>query len=385
MAQAPQAAQMHPANANRIARAHVLDRAIDMTQQIYSNTFVPSAGNNVVNIVPRNVGLIKGFWVKVHATVTNSGTGAITPTTFGIANLLSQITFNDLNNYVRINTAGWHLNVINTVKSRRAFGAAFTNDSPIPYGNNFAPFVSVASIAQSGTGNVTMWYWVPLAYDHKHLEGAVWGNVINATMNLQLTVNPTPVVTSAVDPTLAVYKGGASGAGSITSCTITVYQNFLDQLPAGPGGIIVPALDLNRIYELKNTNAVGMVANQDFPVPYTNFRDFLSTTFIYDNAGVLNAGTDISKISIQSANFTNIFQVEPALVSLWTRQHIMDDTPLGTYYLSHREKPINTQQYGNMELLITPSAVSAGAVLLIGFESMGTANTIVPAGSLPGG
>lgn len=394
---------------NLAARQAILAQALEMTQNIYSTTITaPGATANVVNVIPRNVGLIKKFTVEITATLTNTGTTSVTPTNFNIANLLTQVVFNDLQNNTRIQTAGWHLNVINTVRCASAtppfgttgggapgpFGNALVNatgvDTPIKYGANYSAglFVAPASIAATATAVVKMVYEIPLAYSDNDLRGAIYANVVNATMLLQLTLNSAPVVGNAADPTLAIYAG-STGAGSIVAATINVYQTFLDQLPIGKQGPVLPLQDLSTIYELKNTSLVGMVQNQDFPIPYANFRDFLSTTIIWDNSpggqGAA-AGTDIQYWAIQAANFTNIIKVDPFLASLWVRKRIQIDLPTSVYYFDHRRKPLSTIQYGNLELIQNVSAaINAGAQDLVGFEDFSLQTTVSGAGSLAAG
>lgn len=386
-----------PAQVNMAARNAVLAASVNMVQKIFSSTFVPANAGNVLNIVPRNVGLIKGFYVKVVATVSASGgSAAATLSPFGAANILSQIVFTDLNNYTRINTAGWHLNMVNSAKSHHPWGGVFTSTGyPVQYANGMNAMAATVPTAGGSNGQIEMWFHVPLAYHSKDLRGAVYANVLNATMNLQLTLNANPVAAAAADPTLAVYAGGtAATGGTITTATVTVYQEFLDQLPVGKNGVILPMQDLSTIYELKNTAVVGLTSGLDFPVPYTNFRSFLSTCAIFDNFGasVSAPGGDVNYLAIQSANFTNILQVEPHFIALKARNKIFSDFPVaGTnnitgYYLDHRDKPINTVQYGNMELILNPAGTLAtNPVLLMGYEDMGLQNTIIPAGSLPGG
>ncbi len=374
--------QMDIRQSNMLARNMVLGSAVDMTQKIFSTTFSPTS-QSVLNITPRNVGLIKGFYVIVDATIENTGvTDNLVRTSFGPSNVLSQVTFNDLNNNVRIQDAGWHLNLINTVKRRHVMGAAYTNDSPVDFGSNYDVISAPATIAPSSTGAVKMIYYIPLAYNDDDLRGSVYAGVVNATMNLQLTLNTSPVVASG-DATLALYSGNTGGySGNVT---VTVYQNYLDQLPMGKQGPLLPALDLATIYELKNTALTGLSVGQDFPVPYANFRDFISTSFVFDNGGTLNAGSDINYIALQSANYTNMWKIEPRLAALWTRNEILDDTPAGVYYFSHRRRPLATIQYGNLEMIINPSTVNSGAVALVGFEAFSLVNQITSAGSLAAG
>ncbi len=381
---APTSAKASPQQLNSIARAQILARAVPMTQKIFNQT-VSVASQNILNVAPRNVGLIRGFWVKVDTTVQNTGTVAFAPTVLNCANLLSNVVFTDLDNYVRLNTTGWHLNVVSSAKTKHPFGASFANDGPVGYGTVVTPISCPGSVAAGASANVRMWYYVPLSYHAEDLRGAVYANVVNATMNLQLTLNSNCVVAAPGNPTLAVYTGAAGATGLMTSATVTVYQDYLDQLPVGQNGVVLPLLDLSSVYELKNTNLNGLSAGQDFPIPYANFREFLSTAVIFDNGGVLNTGTDINTVSLQSANFTNIQQIEPQLISLRSRNKNFMDFPRGMFFWDSRDRPISTVQYGNMQLIVNPSTVNAGAQLLIGFEDMGMKNTVVPAGSLPGG
>jgi len=378
-----------PQQLNAAARQLVAARAVRMTQQIFSQTVVP-ATQNVVNVIPRNVGLICGFWIKVVSTISNTtgGAVAVTPTNFGASNLLRQIQFTDLNNNIRAQIPGWYLNFLNTVKGRTPYGHSFLNTSHDginvtgSYGANWTVINEPASIADAGTGTVTMWYYLPLSYSDGDYRGAVYANVVNATMQLQLTINTTPVAASASDTTLAVYTA-AAGAGANTSTTITVYQDYLDQLPYGNNGPVLPILDLSTIYELKQTIFTGMTAAQDFPMQYANFRDFLSTIAVYYNGAARASGSDINYWSLQSANFTNLWKLEPSLVALRSRALINSDLPLGCYYFGSRHRPIATTQYGNMELVLNSITAGATAYCLVGYEAFAMVNTITQAGSLP--
>lgn len=391
--------------ANAAASALIRAQAIEMTQNIYSNTITtPGSSANTINVIPRNVGLIKRFTVEITATLSNAGASAVTATVFNVANLLTQIVFNDLSNNTRIQTTGWHMNIINTIRKPKSgpFGSALVyatgHDVPVQYGSNYLTgstttgpgifYLGSTTMASTSTAVVKMTYEIPLAYSDNDLRGAVYANVVNATMLLQLVLNPSPIV-GAGDGTLAIFQG-SGGTGSILAATVNVYQTFLDQLPVGKQGPILPIQDLSTIYELKNTALTGMVQNQDFPIPYANFRDFLSTTLIWDN-GTANGqpavvGVDIAYFALQSANFTNIFKVDPFLLSLWTRERISVDVPKSAYYFDHRKKPLSTIQYGNLELIMNiGGTVNAGAQALVGFEDFALVNTVSGAGSLAAG
>jgi len=149
-------------------------------------------------------------------------------------------------------------------------------------------------------------------------------------------------------------------------------------------GPVLPGLDLATAYLLNFTNVTPLVNAQDNPVPYANFRNFLSTTVVLDNNGVLGTGTEINYFSLQSANYTNIWKIDPFLGKLWEREIMQDDFPLGNYYFDHRRKPISTVQYGNMQLIINPVGLNAAAVAYVGWEALAIVSQITNAGSLYG-
>ena len=158
-------------------------------------------------------------------------------------------------------------------------------------------------------------------------------------------------------------------------------------LPVGQNGVILPILDLSTVYELKTTNFTAIPSGQDFPFSYANFRDFLSTIAVFNSTGAtagLKAGSDVNYWALQSANFTNIFKIDPLLAAQFAREIIAADLPLGTYYFSHRKKPISTTQYGNMQLVLNAISVSGSPYVQIFWEDFALVNTLTQAGSLAG-
>jgi hypothetical protein len=388
MARQPQAMQTQgdPRQANMIARQMVLERSIDMWQSISAQTLVGTVPGQVINVPLRNVGLIKRLVVEISGNIAQAAAETLTRTAFGASNVLSQVVLTDLSNQTRVNTTGWHLHALATARRQMAFGAAFTNDSPLAIGSNYPVMTMPASVTTEVP--FRMFYEIPLAYGDYDLRGGIFASVVNATMNLQLTMNSNFVAASGANPTQSVYLSSAANQGLLSEVRVQVYQNYLDQLPQGEKGPILPILDLSTAYLLNNTTVSGLVANQDNAIPYANFRDFLSTFVIYDNFGTSSAvGTDVNTWSIQSANYTNIVQYDPFMSSLLTRQIINDDFPAAvarsSYYFDSRRKPISTVQFGNMQLIANLAQVQAStSSLLVGYEAMALINQITQAGSL---
>lgn len=383
------APKLTPQQLNAYQRQAVLASAVEMTQQIFSTTVLPSA-TSVLNVVPRNVGLLKKFIVEISGSVTDAhASDDLTITDFGLANVLSQVVFTDLNNNTRIQTSGRHLHVVNTAKERKSYTTAIQQDTAFGTGVSW-PVTSFTSPVVHGAGAKTfrMVYDVPIAYADHDLRGAIYANVVNAVMNLQLTINQTGFFADvATDTSNAVYSGSAAGvaASTLGNCTVTVYQVYYDQLPVGQQGVILPVLDLSTIYELKNSKFTPLTVGVDFPIPYANFRDFLSTMVIFNNDGAtgrLSTGADINYLALQSANFTNLWKIDALLAAQRANKAINVSLPKGTYYFDSRKKPISTTQYGNMELVINPSTAAAGSYASVGWEDFALQNTLAGASSL---
>lgn len=392
-------AQASPAAQNMAARSLILrggqvgqvyyPPAIDVWQP--QNPILPAAvaPGSIITCYLRNVGLVKRLVFRFTATVTAGATSTQTLTKLGLANFISNITFFDLGNNQRINTTGWHLTAISSAKRRRVFGAAYTSDTPLGYGNNnnrvmFAP----ATLAANATSEIDFQLEIPFVKNDQDLRGVIYADVTQATMQVQITLNPNMFVSSTADPTLAMYASAGSDLMSLSGVKINFWQNYLDQLPRGSNGApILPQQDLGTAYLLNNTASGLPVANQDNGAAFVNSRTYESVAFVFDNNGTLNVnGSDLNYIQLQSANFTNILNLDGKMIGLMERNVIMDDFPAGMYYLDFRHRPIDTNQFGNMQLVINPSSVGgSGAVFLYGWEAYGIIGLVNQGGSIPMG
>lgn len=388
--QQAQAAQQNNNNNRKL----IIKHGLDMMQSIFTNTITSNVTGTVFNIPLRQVGFVKRLWVEVAGVVNAPASNGQTLQALGAGNIFSNVILTDLSNQQRINTTGWHLMQVATAKRRRVMGAAVTTDSPFGYGNNFTGNAGAApgtmymptSITAANTAAFRVFFEVPVTYTDHDLRGGIYMNVTNSTAYLQLTVNPnTFAISTTTDTTNAVYQSASTTPGNYTTFTVTVYQNYIDQLPIGQnGGPILPLLDMSVAYLLNNTTVTGLVVNQDLPIPYANFRDFMSTTAIFDNGGSLNIGADVAYWEIQTANFTAVRKVDPFEQTLEARNIQADDCPKGMYYFDHRARPISTIQYGNQQLVLNANTVNANAAVLLGYESLAFISQITQAGSLFG-
>jgi len=374
---------------NARARQFVIENAVDMWQPLAAQS-QPTANprGNVFTFLAKNVGLIKRFVVEVSGSFAQSNVETQTKTALSASNIFSNITLTDLNNIQRINTTGWHMFFLDTARRQRAFGAAFSNDSPVLIGSNIA--VNSLPSPVTTIQNFRFFYEIPVSYSDTDLRGAIYAATTGANVVLQLTVNPNFSVASNANPTQAVYISSTTGDfGTISNLQITVYQNYLDQIPIDQQSNqpILPLVDLSYAYMMLNTFIGGLGANQENNYAYTNFRSYLSTFAIYDNFGTATAAqADVNYFAIQVANSTNLIKWDPYMTALQTREIIGDDFPSqqarAVYYFDHRVRPINTDQFGNTLFVINPAQVQAStSQVLLGLEMLALQANILNATS----
>lgn len=338
-----------------------------------------------INLPIQPIGLNTKFIVEISLNINNpTGGGAMTRTPFGPFNVASQIQYTDPSTNQRVNTTGWHVGTTAYRRHRRIPGASNATDSPTGFGSNGPqPLAAPSSIAaNSPTNLVRMVYEVPLSTGRHSLKGAVFSGATFTTQSLQVTINPN-LCQNGTDPLGAVYTGASNTTVPIFSNgTITLYQEFWDQFSLGLLDPLTP--DLSMVYELKNTAISPLVPNMDNFIRFTNLRTFLSTILAYDNAGVMNPGTDVNYFLLQSANQTKLRYTDVYLQEYFTRNGFSDGPPAGVYVFDWGESPIVTAAEGNTVLSINPSAVTAGAVVQIGWEDIAVAAVLASASSLSG-
>jgi P3 major capsid protein len=397
------AQQLTPQQQDAIATRAILASAVERVQIVASQQVFP-ASNPTMLVQPINVGLIKRFTIVVTGHISNTGTVPLTLTEYGLANLFGQggVQYTDLNNYLRVNTSGAHLSMLASAKRRRTFGA--TVDDNQVSGSNRSKMLNVPpalwgvyqvddTITTGNSGFFSAIFEVPLAYTDDDLRGAIWANVLNAVQQLTLTFNPQPVTADTADDTFAVYSGGPGASGAITDAMVTVYQEYLDQLPKaqGPAGVtvILPALSLSTVYELKSTVFQNIPANQEFFIPYANQRSFISTfaTFNHDGTSTgRSLGDDLNYWALLSANSTYIWKMQSNVCALKSREHLQSDLPRGTYYFASRRHNIASLQFGNLQLTIntndTVSPITPASYINVGWEAFALQNTLASGASL---
>ena len=394
------APRMTPQQQDAIATRAILASAVDRIQLVASASVFP-ASNPVLLIQPVNVGLIKRFTIVVTGHIANTGTVPIGLTDGALTNIFGQggVQYVDLNNYLRVNTSGQHLNALASAKRRRSYGATY--DDNMEQGNNsrakmfnlisayWGVFSVPPTIAAGTSGAFRAVFELPLAYSDDDLRGAVWANVLNAVQQLTLTFNTQAVTADPGDNTFAVFSGAAGAAGNITDAQVTVYQEYLDQLPKanGPQGVttVLPALSLSTVYELKSTVFKNIVPNQEFYVPYANQRSFVSTFATFNHDGTSTGrqlGSDVAYWALLSANSTYITKLDPLTVTLKSREHLMSDLPMGMYYFPSRRHNLATLQFGNLQLTLNALQATPASYINVCWEAFALQNTLQSGASL---
>lgn len=392
------AQKVDPVALNLATRRYVLQTAQPMLQPLASATRTPAevaAGNNVISFVPRNVGLLRGFWVNVRGTLENEATATQTAnrTGRGVYNAVRRFTYWDLQNNQRVNTSGQHIGFLNTAKLGWGFGAAYAPNLPAGFGNNWAVNDLPATLADEATTPFSVWFYIPIAYSQDDLTGAIFTGVTGGTQRLTVEINANPGYVAG-DALFAMMGGAGTNIRYLPASTIycDVYQDYWDQLRRDPrGNPVLPQIDLGTSYLITDTALQGLVANQEFPIEFANYRKFLSTFVTFDNFNGSNGeaafgvGADLQTIKLTTANYTNIEQVSPNLQALRSRVLIGSDWPRGVYYHDFRRKPIDTINYGSQQLTYTPISVAANAYLYVCWEAFADTAIVTQAGSLPGG
>lgn len=369
--------KMTPAQANALRRSLIWNTAIPVFQQVATKTFTNVAlGNNVFQVNPIAVGFLRSFYVEITATISNTDTthaGALTA--FGVDNILQNLTFNDFTGNPRHNCSGRSLSFVETAKYGKAAGAANTTDSVSGYGSIIASNVA-PTLTANGSVTVRRVFEVPVMVDNgRNMLGGMWLGVQNQTTSLNITINPNPIGLPGSDPLNAIYilaTGGTTIAATpITSCTVTVYQQYWNNVPsARDGSPLLPQLDLQNAYMITETSSgLTFAAGQDANWNYPTFSKVMGTYFVYDNgAAALNPGTDINSLSLKLSNYSILKQYDPYMLDRLVRHQVNDSYPSGSYAIITRQHPLDVSQYPALQLVVNPSSANAGSYAMITTE-----------------
>lgn len=418
MATSAAAPKMTPAQMNAMARQQLIQTGLAFTKRLQSFSSLGSSGvlGQTIRIPLDRTGVVTGVTLLFSVPYTANATGygeviASYISQFFPYNIIQNITYTDFAGVKHVNTSGWMLHALNSLKglktpnnshAMQGYITAETGiDSNILGIQNAATGASVLKASDFPEyGNIQFSLYVPLAYDPtSDLRGAVLAQTdrgehyINITFaNALYGATGDPLTTPIGGGTAGTFTLGNAGQTYGTGAYITVdsYMHYL--MPqAGVSASNLPMIDLGTIYEVAGglTDSSNIVANANKFVNWPNNRAILSAMHIYDNPGattsvgnVLNQ-TDISLITLLINGNTNVRQMTPALARMQARYALGFDLPSGVYFLSARRQPITTQLYGNVQtqfsIATANSEVSIGTPYFMNqYESFYLSGTPLP-------
>jgi hypothetical protein len=367
MANSP--AQMMQQNA--IMRAALLQSAPRMRKNLGNFTVGGSPGQTS-RIKLFNVGITTKVVLDITATF-DIGVAIATPSPKAPFNLANRIKLTDFDGTDRCNLSGYQLWVMQAARNQCPYG--FNNGSLASVSTN--PVVPTAI----GVGQVMRFQIeVPLAYDVNDLRGALLTQSAVGEAWINIDWNNLMVSNANAD---AVYNGAGTTTIANTVITVNAFQEYL--LPQSIGGQVpLPALDLMTVYELAGSlkSSDNIAVGQEKLFNYPNVRSVIGAYFNYINNGVMNAApTDISKFRL-IANGNNVLREYQPLDKLFDQRRWMKedaDLKVGTYFEMHRDKPIETALYGNVQYGITPLTAGGGNQYFeVAFESFYTKGSTLP-------
>lgn len=369
--------QVDPATLNIMARSNLLQTGVPMIKQLQP---VTGALGGSMQIPLQRMGILTGVTLDVSVPVTIA-TAALVQSMFGPYNLLNRIKYTDFSGVDRVNTSGFALWALNSIRSADLKGSAIATSALDNMGVIDTNILSFPKT--TGSNNLNFQLYIPIAYDqHNDLRGAVLAQTTLGDHYVTLQIANALIAAANGDNFVSPYNVGTTGTGSAGTITITAYQHYIQ--PQSPDPNLLPLIDLSTVYAIDgnfidtSNIAAGMPKYLNFP----NNQAVLSALFVYDNGGVGTVdGTDITKISLIANSNTIFREYSPRFLRGMMRDSIGSDLAPGTYYMGSRRQPILTQLFGNVQAKFDIASVSAtGPVQFISqYESF------YPSGSpLPG-
>lgn len=369
----------NPQQNNSALRAALLATAPRMRKNLGTISAIPLGGSARQKLF--NVGIITKLQLFVSASIT-IGTAVATPSNKAPWNMITRVRLTDYDGTDRINISGFQLFIINCVRNRVPYG--FNNGSLTAVLSN--PVVPTAV----ATNTISFFIDVPVAFDVDNdvpqlqdLRGAILAQTAVGEMYLTIDFNPSLYTNNDVE---SVYAGGGTTTVAFASggYNVNTWQEYLlPQAIGGKGQVPIPGLDLLTVYELAGNmrSSDNLAVGTEKLISYPNVRTVIGSYFNYINNGAMAAGTDLSGFRL-IANGNNILIDHTVNSQLfYQRRYMLEDADVlkGVYWRSHREKPIETALFGNVQMGITPSTVTAGNTYVeVMFESFYPKNAALP-------
>jgi hypothetical protein len=378
MAQGPAAPSPQQAAANNsMMRQALLASSPRMRKNVLT---VQAQAAQTSRIKLFNVGVITKLQLYITAALT-IGTAVATASTKAPWNLIQRVRLTDFDGTDRINLSGFQLFILNCVRMRSLYG----------YHNNVSTAVFTNPVVPTAVANGTMSFFIdiPLAFDVDNpviqlqdLRGAVLAQTAVGEMYLSIDWVTSLYANNDVE---SLYSGAGTttvvgnGANYI-SCTL--WQEYiLPQAIGSQGQIPLPGIDLMTVYELNGNlrSSDNLAVSAEKLISYPNVRSVIGAYFNYVQAATMTQGK-LNGLRL-IANGNNILLDHTELSQLLYQRNYMynnGDTVPGAYWRSHREKPIETALFGQIQMGITPNTVGATPYIEVAFESFYTKGAALP-------
>jgi hypothetical protein len=345
---------------NIIARQNLLQSGVRMAKPMQ----VASADLGGQMIIPLDrTGILTA--VELHVSIDYDIDTELVPSPVGPHNLLRRVQYTDFAGVNRTSAPGAFLYDYNSIRLGRPF-------------NNVADDVENAATGlfnnpiEVGDGN-TMYFVlrIPIAYDDYDLSGAVLAQT--AVGQHYVTIDLAPALIGA-DPWLYPFVDGAVDA--VSKVSVVAYQEYIQ--PQNLAGL--PIMDLSTIYGIEGnyTTSDNIAAGQEKYINYPNMRSVKSAIIGYVNGDEMNSGTDIDRVRLIANSNVFILDGSPKYFLERMRNGLGGDLQPGVLYLGHRQQPINTTLYGNVQAALTPNLANPGAYIAYAFETMYPSGQALP-------
>lgn len=328
-----------------------------------------------------NVGVLTKLQLYITAAIT-IGTATAVPSTKAPWNLISRLRLTDYDGTDRINFSGFQMFMLNVVRTRAIFGYHNTPAVTAVFTNPVVP-------TAVGNASVAFFMDVPLAFDTDNqivqlqdLRGSILAQTAVGEMYLSIDWINSYYTNTDLE---SLYSGAgtttvvANGANNI-SCTM--WQEYLlPQAIGAQGQIPLPGIDLMTVYELNGNikSSDNLAVNTEKLMSYPNVRSVIGAYFNYAQAGTMTQGK-INGFRL-IANGNNVLIDHTELSQLFYQRNYItadSDSVPGAYFRTHREKPIETALFGNVQMGITPNTVGATPYIEVGYESFYTKGQALP-------
>jgi len=364
-----QAQAQDPRITNAIARANLLRSGIKMTKKLapVTMTGAQAAAGGVMQIPLLRMGIMTGITLLFTAVI-DSGAAHPTASKFFPHNLLSGVQYTDFAGVNRTKTSPHQLWAAQCAKEREMMGATAYHSAGEAWGYQNSNILTTTddanAWANTTAGNVvTFSLYIPLAYDpSQDLTGAVLTQTNVGEHNVFITV-PNSLV-GADSWVNAFTAGNATWNAAGLKCE--AFQHYIQ--PQSMTADQIPLIDLSTVYGYEGgyTSSQNIGAGQSTFINYPNNRSILSAHIVFENggAGVANE-TDVTQVTLLANSNTNFWELTPRLMRQAMRNLIGGDLPSGSYYFGHRQQPIMTQLYANVQAKFDVGTVNAGVVQFI--------------------